>query len=206
MRILFFFIVLFSVHYAYGQTLIEKTIVDSHIDFIEIDASNCFDIVLETIEGDEMRIGAKIDGEYHKDLILNVREAGNTLQVGAGFQPNFKKPNDKLSAHKVVSIALHIRLPEGKRVALNGTSCNVSAKGAYLNLQVSLNDGQCFLQQISENVTVRTQSGDIAVISDYATIEADSKYGEVGKNKIPKGDNRYLLKTVTGNIRFSKME
>jgi len=206
MKIYFFFAVLLSVYSARCQTSVEKTIVGAHIDFIEIDATNCFDIILETSTAPEMHIVARIDGEYHKDLGLKVKEQGNTLQLGAGFQPNFNKPNDKLSAHKVISIALKIRLPEGKSVVLNGTSCNVSAKGAYRNLEVSLNDGFCFLQQISENVTVRTQSGDIIIESNTATIKAESKYGKVGKNKIPKGDNRYVLKTITGNIRFSKTE
>lgn len=186
--------------------MVEKTIVDSHITFIEIDATNCFDIILETVQGDAMQIEAKIDGEYHNNVLLMVGEEGNTLQVGAGFQPNFVKPNDKLSAHKVVSIALRIRLPQGKSVVLNGTSCNVSAKGTYLNLEVSLNDGQCVLHQISEKVMVRTQSGDILIFSKEAAILAESKYGIVSENHIPKGDTKYVLKTVTGNIHLNRTE
>lgn len=206
MRLPFIFVFLISSYSGGSQTLVEKTIVDSSILFIEIDATNCYAIALETTEGNEMHILAEMDGEYHSDLVLKVNEEGHTLQVGAGFQPNFRKPNDKLSAHKVVSIALHIILPEGKRVVLNGTSCNISAKGSYLNLAVALNDGQCVLENISEEATVRTQSGDISVKSDGATISAQSKYGKVDTNKIPEGNNRYVLKTVTGNIRFSEME
>ncbi|QCX02120.1 hypothetical protein FGM00_19105 [Aggregatimonas sangjinii] len=206
MKTPFILIFLLSLSIGVSQTLVEKTIVDSSILFIEIDAANCYAIAMETTEGNEMRIMAEMDGEYHSDLVLKVREEGNTLQVGAGFQPNFRKPNDKLSAHKVVSIALQLILPKNKRVVLNGTSCNISAKGSYLNLAVALNDGQCVLENISEEVTVRTQSGDILVKSDGATISAESKYGNVGTNKIPEGNNRYVLKTVTGNIRFSEME
>lgn len=206
MRIPLFFTFLFTLCIGCAQTLVEKTIVDSHIAFIEIDATNCFDIILETVQDDAMQIEAKIDGEYHNDVLLMVGEEGNTLQVGAGFQPNFIKPNDKLSAHKVVSIALRIRLPQGKSVVLNGTSCNVSAKGTYLNLEVSLNDGQCVLQQISEKVVVRTQSGDISIFSKEAAIQAESKYGIVSENHIPKGDTKYVLKTVTGNIHLNRTE
>ena len=206
MRTFIFFTFLISVHNLCAQTSVEKTIVDSRINFIEIDGANCFDIVLETIEGDEMQIDAKIDGEYHKDLFLKVTERDNTLQVGAEFQPNFIKPNDKLSAHKVVSIALHIRLPQFKSVVLHGTSCNVSAKGYYQKLVIGLSDGQCALENISDEVEVKTQSGDIFIISDKATVQAESKYGTVSKNPILKGDNSYVLTSVTGNIHLSKPE
>ncbi len=199
-------IALFFVHIICAQTLVEKTIVDSRITTIEIDGANCFDIVLETVEGDEMQIDARIEGEYQKDLFLKVSEEGNTLQVGAEFQPNFIKPNDKLSAHKVVSIALQIRLPQFKSVVLMGTSCNVLAKGHYRKLEVNLGDGQCMLEQTEAEVEVRTQSGDISVVSDMATVLAESKYGTVSKNPFQKGDNSYVLTTVTGNIRLSKTE
>jgi len=147
-----------------------------------------------------------MDGEYHNDLQLKVKEKGNSLQVGAAFQANFIKPNDKLGAHKVVSIALHIQVPENKNVVLYGTSCNVSANGIYKNLNISLNDGQCFLGAISETTEVRTQSGDISLQSMAGTVEAESKYGIVSTNPIDKGDNSYTLKTVTGNIHLSKTE
>jgi len=190
----------------YGQTVLKKSIIDPEIDFIEIDATNCFDIELQTTASNEMQIEAKIDGEYHKDLLLNVVEAGSTIQVSAGFRPNFISPNDKLSAHKVVSIALQISIPAYKTVVLNGTSCNVLAKGDYKNLAVSLNDGLCALKQISAEVEVRTQSGDILIETNKASIQAESKYGTVEKNTIPLGDNRYQLMSVTGNIRFIKTD
>ncbi len=190
----------------FGQTVVEKTIIESQIDYIEVDATNCFDIRIETRAGNEMQIEAKIDGEYHKDLLLNLSEKGRTLQVSAGFQPGFVNPNDKLSAHKVISIALFIQVPQNKSVTINGTSCNVKAKGDYKSLDVSLNDGQCTLNQISTDAVVRTQSGDIVIKTKSASIQAESKYGEVDENTIPKGDNSYLLKSVTGNIRLIKTE
>ena len=204
MKIHFFIILLLSTYVGCAQTVVEKTIVANKIEFVEINAINCFDIALETTDENQAYIVAKIEGEYQNDLVLEVNEMGSTLHIGAGFQPIFKNPNDKLSAHKVVSIALQIRLPRGKRVVLNGRSCNVNVKGEYSNVDVSLNDGQCVLQHVSENATVRTQSGDISIIGGTATIDAESKYGKISKNTIPKGDNRYVVKTVTGDIRFSR--
>ena len=206
MKTHFFFISFFFIYIGYAQTIVEKTVINPNLTFIEIDAANCFDILMETTKGDQMNVTARIDGQYQNDLELKVTEKGSTLHIGAGFNPDFNRPNDKLSAHKVVSIALQIKIPQGKRVVLNGTSCNVSIEGAYANVDISLNDGQCELKQVSANATVRTQSGDISVIGRNATITAQSKYGKVSQNGIPIGDNRYILKTVTGNIHFIKTE
>ncbi len=176
------------------------------ISFIGIDANNCFDISLDTLDGNEMIVEAKIDGEYSEDLLVKIRQEGSAILVGAGFHPNFTDPNDKLSAHKVVSIALRVQLPRFKKVELQGTGCNVAVSGNYESLKVDLGDGRCYLKNVSETVEVHTQSGDITVLGSNAQIMASSKFGKVQKNNIPPGNNKYTLSTVTGNIHLSKTE
>ena len=51
-------------------------------------------------------------------------------------------------------------------VSLTGTTTNVQAKGIYTNLSISLSDGNCSLQKISEKVSVRTHTGEIEVKYD----------------------------------------
>ncbi len=194
------------VTFGYTQKVVHKSILHPDISLISINANNCFEVVMETVDENEMVVEAKIDGEYNKDLLLQIKEEGRTLLVGAAFRPSFLNPNDKLSAHKVVSIALYIKIPRYKRVALRGTSCNVTASGDYQNLEVGLNDGRCLLDHVSESVSVVTQSGDIFVLGDSAEISATSKYGKVGENRIPMGSTHYELNTVTGDIYLTKTE
>ena len=189
-----------------AQKLIKKTVLDDTVEQIQIDANNCFEVVLSTHKTNEIAIEAQIDGEYSRDLDLMVSEDGNSVMVSAGFQASFKHPNDKLSAHKVVSIALTIAVPEWKNVLVYGTNARVIAKGVYEKLNVSLADGSCNLVDVSQNVAVKTQSGDISVSVDAAIITINNKYGKVVGNPIPKGRNQYDLTTVTGNIVLNKTE
>jgi len=187
-----------------AQKVVKKTILNKEVSAIEIDATNCFDLNIKSLKTEELLVQATIEGEYEKDLILNIEEEGSNIFINTGFRPNFKNPNDKLSAHKVISIALEIIVPEFQKVQINGTSCNVHATGLYENLKITLNDGACFLKNISKEVTATTQSGDINVESGGARIKTKSKFGNVHKNEIPVGENIFNLNTSTGNIYLSR--
>lgn len=191
---------------ARSQKVIKKTILNSETLLVQIDAANCFEINLSTADTNEMTVAALIDGEYKKDLLVNMERKGATVAISAGFQPNFINPNDKLSAHKVISIALDIQLPKHQKVQLFGTNCNVLVSGVYQRLNIVLNDGRCKLNKVSEMTEVTTQSGDIILVDDTATVRAQSKYGRVVNYDIPEGDNQFILSTITGNIVIRKTE
>lgn len=202
----FFLLLLFTFNFLAAQKVVKKSMVDRKISSFQIDVSNCFEVHVGTADTDEIVVEATIDGEYKKDLLLNVKEEGTTVMVDAGFQPNFENPNDKLSAHKVVSIALEIKLPVYKNATIFGTNCNVQVSGVYESLEVTLNDGAGSLDQVVGIAEITTQSGDIYVRSKAASILGNSKYGKVVGDEIPSGDNKYILNTVTGNIRLQRIE
>ncbi len=199
-------LVLLSSHFLCAQKIVKKSVVNTTITSIQIDANNCFEVVMTTSGNDELIAEAVIDGEYQKDLELNVKQEGSTMIVSAGFRPNFINPNDKLSAHKVISIALKLTIPEFSRVHLFGTSSNVDVQGWYENLEIALNDGKCVLNKVKENVKITTQSGAIIVRSPAAKINAVSKYGNVLKENIPENDHHFLLRSTTGDITVKKTE
>ena len=195
---------LFSCCFLKAQKTVKKTIIDPKTSFIQIDAENCFEVILQTSNSTDLIVDAAMDGEYNPNLLVNVKQEGATIFVSAGFQPNFIVPNDKLSAHKVVSIALNIKLPNYINAKVFGTSCNVMASGRYHSLDVRLSDGRCELKNVGENCTVRTQSGDILVFSNKASINATSTYGKIIKEPIPAGNDYFKLHTVTGDIHLKK--
>jgi len=204
MRIFIF--LLFTLNSLTAQKVVKKTIVDSTISSIQIDTANCFEVEVNTGSSDEIIVEAAIDGEYRRDLVLNVREEGTSVFVDAGFRQDFENPNDKLSAHKVVSIALAIKLPEHKIVRIFGTNTNVTNAGVYEDLKITLNDGTTYLNQVAGIVEVTSQSGNIFVESKSAEIYTKSKYGVINGDLIPKGNNKYVLNTVTGNIHLKRIE
>ncbi|MEX0289487.1 MAG: DUF4097 family beta strand repeat-containing protein [Flavobacteriaceae bacterium] len=190
----------------HGQKLIKKSLINSDVSFFQIDTDNCFILNLGTSKGKELVVEALMDGEYSKDLLIKMREEGSTMFIGAGFEPNFVNPNDKLSAHKVVSIALNINLPEHHKVKVLGTNCNVEIEGSYSSLEVILDDGRCTLNGVKEQVEVRTQSGDINLYNAEGKVLAETKYGHIIKEIIPGGDSTFALHSVSGNISLNKVQ
>lgn len=204
MKILLFLPALFFLVHLHGQKLVKKAFIGPRTESIQIDAQYCYKIDLRTAPTTEVQVSASIEGEYAKDLLVSIEEKGTTVMVSAGFQPIFINPNDKLSAHKVVSIALQISVPEYKQVSVFGTNSNVNATGKYENLYITLSDGRCTLENVSETVEVTTQKGDIWLSVPSGDILAESAYGKVDQETIPFGDNQFILKTVEGQIHLKK--
>ncbi len=189
-----------------GQKLIRKKLISPGISSVQVDAANCFEVELQNSSSEELTVEASIEGEYSKDLLVTIREEGTTLLVSAGFQPNFQNPNDKLSAHKVVSISLSVSIPQFREVRVYGTNSNISVSGIYKALSVALVDGRCVLNQVGMDTAVTTASGDILVYSEQGIVDALSKFGTVSDAQIPPGDKRFLLRTTSGNVTISKSD
>lgn len=199
--LLMFVCTLVNVH---GQKLVRKAFVGPRTETIQIDAQYCYRIVLKTEPIDEVQVSATMEGEYAKDLLVSIKESGTTTMISTDFQPNFINPNDKLSAHKVISIALEIKVPQYKNVDVFGTSTNIYATGIYENLNITLSNGRCSLQNISQSVKVTTQTGDIVLSIPRGEVLAESVYGTVRREHIPFGNDQFVLKTVEGNILLTK--
>ncbi|MFS4415855.1 hypothetical protein [Maribacter sp. 2307ULW6-5] len=184
------------------------TLVDQDISLIQIDVTHCFELHLHTDSerNDTVELQAQMDGEYGPDLYVDSYVEGSTLFIVAGFHLEFVPPEDKLGAHKVVSISLDVNLPAHKKVNVMGTSAHVVAKGSYQELNVALADGPCELRDVYGRAGVRTQSGPIAVYGRAANIRARTKFGSLAANPIPLGKSTLDLYSVTGNIELYKTE
>lgn len=189
-----------------AQKKLHKMILVDDINLIQINTANCFKVELNTRQAKEINVEAEIEGEYIKDLDLEVKTIGSTILIEAGFVPSFENPNDKLSAHKVVSILLRLTIPTFKNVELYGTNSRVMVNGEFKKLKISLSDGICELNDIQGEAFVNTQSGTIKVLANAAVIKANSRYGNVEFNPISPGISNYELQTVTGNIELSKIK
>ncbi|PCJ95379.1 MAG: hypothetical protein COA50_09240 [Flavobacteriaceae bacterium] len=189
-----------------AQKIVKKSILNPDTSFIQIDANESYQLDMVTTNTDELIVEAIIDGEYKNDLLLNTIQDGQTVLISTSFRPGFVSPNDKLSAHKVISIALKVKIPKNKNIKVYGLSCNVSVMGTYKNLNITLEDGQCILNEVEGAVEVNTYSGAIKVYNAKAHINATSKYGVVYKETVLQDKNYYKLSSVTGNIYLRKTE
>ena len=199
-RLLFLLVISQISGVAFGQKKVSKKIFNVAEHYVQVDGGNCFSVDLATTDENELVVEAFIEGEYSKDLTVKVEEDGSNILVSTDFLPNFQAPNDKLSAHKVVSIALSVRLPKYSNVKVYGTYTNVTAAGLYKALDIVIADGSCFLAASAENTLVRTQSGEIRLTGISGEITAQSKYGKVHREKVPQGNSSYELYSIEGDI------
>lgn len=201
---IFALILLLSCGSINAQKVVKKSVLNPETANIVIDSDDCYMVELSTTLSNEIIVEALIAGEYKDELLVKIEDDGPTIEISAGFQPNFIKPNDKLSTHKVISISLKVGVPENMKVGLLGTNTNVYAKGNYKDLKIALDDGICNLNDVKGNTRATTRSGDIYVYSNKATIEAKSSFGKIEKEIIPSGDDYFNLTTTTGNIYLKK--
>lgn len=199
-KVLVFLAFLFLLQWGTSQKLVEKTLNRPETKYLQIDGDNCFQIMMDTHQSHLLKVEAIIEEEYSKDLAINIEENGKNIGISATVIPSFQETNVKLNALEEVSLVLSITVPEYMAVSLTGTTTNVQAKGIYTNLSISLSDGNCSLQKISEKVSVRTHTGEIEVKEAKGSISAKSTYGKVIKGNIPNGDEIYLLHSNEGNI------
>lgn len=197
---LFLLFFLFGTPGAFSQKRVTKTLLNPGISAITIDCELCYRVVLETADTREITVEARMDGEYGKELLVGFREAGNTLYLETRFSPEFRFPNDKLGAHKVVSVSIKVTLPQDQQVLLTSRTCEVSTTGRYRDLRIVFNDGLCELSHTAEHTEVRTGAAPISAHLDSGVVEAESRYGKVSLEPIPKGDHHLKLYSARGDI------
>lgn len=193
----------FGMQRSVGQKRVTKTLLSPEVSAITIDGDLCYRIILETADTKEVSVEARMDGEYHKELLVNFRRAGKTLYLEPRFSPDFRFPNDKLGAHKVVSVSMRVTLPRDKEILLTARSCQISASGKFRDLKIAFNDGLCDLSHTAENTEVRTGTASIFAHLSSGLVEAESRYGEVRLEPIPEGDHHLRLLSTTGDISVS---
>ncbi|NND15662.1 MAG: hypothetical protein HKN89_05010 [Eudoraea sp.] len=174
--------------------------------WVHINSEQCYNLKLRNSDSDQVSLEAKLDGEYSEDLVISLEEDGNTLIITPRFRPNFRHPNDKLSAHKVVSISLDIAIPYYTNFKIYGTHTRVLAEGIFTHGMISLDDGSCDIKTEAEELEVITQSGDIRFTSKGANLSAESKFGQVGGDSISNGNGLVTLFTTSGNIELKQAD
>ena len=201
----FFIIALLGISAGLGQKVVRKVMLLPHVTSIQIDAERFSEVKLKTAPGAELMLQASMEGEYQKDLEIELTETGNTLRIAGDFQPFFEVPGDKLSAHKVIALELEVIVPEDKNVLLYGTNTYVMASGNYRELEVVLSDGHCRLEEIGSKVKVTTQSGHINLDTEQGIIKAKTKYGSLKQEDVPAGRERFTLNSNSGNIVIKRI-
>lgn len=193
----------FSLH---AQKHSEKTYDASSLTMIHIDAARIFEVILEDTDEDLLRVVVDIEGEYQNEMTLGAKKEGSTLYLKGVFLPSFEDPNDKLSAHKVLSVRVRVTVPRHLKVELSGLSTRVEAIGYFEDLVVRTSKGPVLLNKPQGFISVTTTGGLIRASGSKGFVSASAPYGHVYKGVIPTGRSTLVLRSVSGDIYINKHE
>ena len=192
----------------FAQKRLFKTydVSDTHTLFIKSD--DIFQIKLTTAQTDQITIYTQIEGETFESSLLHTEIVDGVLNITTGRTPDFIPFNDKLSAHKVLSIVLEIILPEGLTLDVYSTLASVDAQGDYNQIRMNLGRGGCYLSglRFRESAHINTISGNITVETENAKILAQSRNGNIVIPKGMNGINTIELQTIDGDITVIKSQ
>ena len=196
---------IWGVH-SIGQKRISESYDAQGITSIAIDSDEIFKIAIQTTKTEKITIATQIEGESYESTLLNTAVVANDLVITMGKTPDFIPFNDKLSAHKVLSIELEISIPEGFDIQINSALAAVHIEGSVGNIYCSLGRGGCELSDIRfrESIVITTISGNIYMKSPPAQIHAQSRNGKVVIPQDLMGTKSVTLATIYGYIVVHK--
>lgn len=197
---------LFEIAPLHAQRSSLRTFPAEELTKLHIDAEQIFEVILESVKGDELQVAVEIEGEYQNDMTLAAKSEGSTLFLQGVFLPSFEDPNDKLSAHKVLSVRLKVAVPQHLYTEVAGMSTRVVARGYFEDLSIRTAKGPVLLEGPYGFVRVKTSQGTIRAWNFSGSVTASSSYGEVHRGEVPKGRSAIVLESVSGDIYINKEE
>ena len=189
---------------TFGQKVVEKQWDMAGIDRVEVVSDSIFRIDVKSTSGDQIKVQAAIEGELYENLLLDGLNKDGVLSLKVGLTPFFEADNDKLAAHKVVSVSLLIQIPRDLTLVVSSNLADLSVEGPLEHIQAALYNGDLLLTDFSGTADLRTTHGDIEVLA-YGPVMglAKSKKGEVDNRLPEQGTLPIRAKSVNGAIRLN---
>lgn len=206
MRLVFLIILSFSFQHNYAQKLIEKEFSAIDISTIVISGNTMFKINLHTKPSNQVNLRLSVEGENNEQIVLQAYTSHDTLFVGSAYQPLFNVPDDKLSAHKKISIELDLALPEHLDISVKSDIASVEIKGVYNTIFSELINGNFKATEFSSNILVNTVHGNMHVETNNAVLNLNTKNGKIYQEQLDFGNQQISLNSINGNIRVIKTQ
>lgn len=150
---------------AISQKIVEKQLDATRFERISVTSDWINTLTIATEATDQIRIVSKVVGENCENVIITTSEENKTLKIGTSYSPFFIPENDKLAAHKVMSVAIAITIPNFLFVEVNTPLASISGVGNYSNFQANLENGDCELIDFLGNASIITRQGNIKVLA-----------------------------------------
>lgn len=201
-----FLLMVFLLYSVIGlsQNILQKQLPAEHIKTISINGNQIFNISVSTSKTDKINITSTLDGEYQNDFQLDIKEDEQTLNLSLAHFSFMEIPDDKRNAHKVIAATLQLEIPEELELNIQSDIASVDVIGNYKSLYIELLQGKCNIEGVAKTATINTLDGDINVITQNATIEANSNHGEIIVDEFEYSEALWKLKSINGTITVAK--
>ncbi|GAA4309345.1 hypothetical protein GCM10023115_35830 [Pontixanthobacter gangjinensis] len=175
-----------------------------NINSININTDEVYLINIITSDASQIEISTHSEGEYYDDILVESSITGDQLNIRTEYPQRLAGGYDKLSAHKVFSLEIELRIPGELEVAIRSNIASVQSKGGFKSLHADLKQGYCKLLDFSGIAVINTYSGNILVETASGLIEASSRNGRVEVPDFLPGRNPLRLTSIDGNIMVRK--
>jgi len=192
--------------HAHTQKVVQNTFDARAIRLVELKAEYCYEVRVSTHKEKTVEITYIAQGEYQDEVYVSVSEENEVLRLTSGFAPLSGGFNDKLSVHKVVSLALEITVPENIQIDLNGDRTGIFISGNHKMVRSHTDNGETHIADYSGDLEASSYKGNITLITATGTVRAESRYGKVENGLTTALPGHYLLKSVYGNIYVRQKE
>jgi hypothetical protein len=189
---------------ANAQKVTREIIDAENLEKVVISADEVFKIDISTHSGKDLVLTTRTEGEYFKDISLKSEFKEKTLLLKSIFRENLRNGNDKLSAHKVFSMELELKVPLDMVVEIDSNLASVSLSGKFSRVFAQLRNGSCFLTDFGGNAIINTIEGNISGTVRNISVEASSRNGEIALPKVSKGNHKMVVTSINGDIKISE--
>ncbi len=201
------FLLLFCISFSvFSQKKVERNWNGNTLKKLVVNGNGVFKIKVSNCQDTTISVQAKIEGEYAEHLFLIDKTESETLTLSTKFQPLFKDDNDKLSAHKVLSVELEISVPKHISLDVKSDIGSAQISGNYPSVFIELQQGNCSLNPFLGNATINTIEGNISIATNNAKVEAYTKTGAKAIYQFKYGQYILSVHTINGNIKVTKFE
>ncbi len=187
-----------------AQKQVSQVFDANNISEIKIYADEIFQIKISTSGNEKITVTTISEGEYYDNISLDAEVQENLIIFTSRFPEILQGGFDKLSAHKVFSVEVDLKIPKDLLVSLESNIASVIASGEYENLQILLNSGYCKLENFKGNGLINTYSGSVDISTQNAVIDAVSRSGMVSIPSHKPGKYLIKIQSNTGDIKVQE--
>lgn len=205
-KILFLVLFFLIAGTGFGQKQMQYRIPAEELKGIYIDSDEVFQIRVQTSKIQEFKITAAVEGETFESVLVDPKQENDLWRIYIKRSIGFKAFDDKLAAHKVISIVLNIEIPENKELWVRSSLASLWAEGTFKYLNVNLMSGDCNLINYLGDGVINTLRGSIYIETSNAQVEAISRNGNNETENKSDGKYHLKLKSVDGNISVSQSQ